>query len=90
VCGDELLDLAQTEAAIEEAGRRLSQILIGEAVSWVPIGFVPEAFKAPASFTVTYTPACRICERSGHLACPAHGPFRPRPELPPFRTIGSC
>jgi hypothetical protein len=87
VCGDELLTEEQRQAVLDAIEARVAEVL-GDVDRWQPLGLVPEAFKA--SFTATYTPACRICAISGHLACPAHGPFRPLPELPPFRAIGSC
>lgn len=71
----DLDDLAAMQAAVEEAGRRLAALLLdGDAGldGWQPIGVVPEAFRVGTRVEVL----CRICDSSGHLACPLHGPYR--------------
>ena len=89
MCGDELLDQAQIEAAIAEAGRRLGEILLGNVEGWAPIGFVPEAFTpVPAMFTASYTPACRLCASLGRLTCPVHGIPRRFPDPSPAWLTG--
>jgi hypothetical protein len=89
VCGEELLTEAQRQAATEAIEARVAEIL-GDVAAWQPLGFVPEAFKAPPVFTASYDLGCRICSSAGWSSCPAHGPFRPVPDSLPFRSIGGC
>ncbi len=87
MCGEELLDEAARQAVVEECDRRLRALFTGLDVPAAPIGLIPEAFRAAPSFTVTYSPACRICATAGRLGCILHGPFRPLPEPVPFRAL---
>ena len=92
MCGEELLDEAGRQAVLDEIERRIAAIFAGDLHRpWVPLGVIPDAFKAPATFAASYTPACRLCEASGRLGCLLHGPFRPKfPEfdLSSLRLIG--